>query len=284
MQRAAGSSPASGSAQEVHFTPVILGNAAQHERQQEAVRLRHGSSPPQATHHDGRTIRAASRPRKDSAPAIVDCTPPFYREDRQLMRLNHRYPSLIVRPMKKAAFLLAVLALAALPAAAQSSEFGFLFGGSKRLNDISGTQGSNRIAKDFTFSNSVKEAFYGVQLEPDTMFKIKVGEITAPIIALDADGNRVDAGKGNIDHIDALVDYRFSEPFGSTGLFGGLGMYRQSVKGYQDETNVGVSAGVNGDFPLSRRYGIIVEGAYHWIHLSAHPRYITLTGGLRISF
>ncbi len=185
--------------------------------------------------------------------------------------------------MKKAAFLLAVFALAALPAAAQTSEFGFLLGGSKRLNDLPGTQGRSS-AKDFTFSNSVKEAFYCVQLEPDMMFKIKVGEITAPIVTTNSDGARVDAGKGNIDHIDALVDYRFSEPFGSTGLFGGVGMYRQSVSGYQDETNVGLSAGVNGDFPLSRRYGIIVEGAYHWIHLSARPRYITLTGGLRISF
>lgn len=185
--------------------------------------------------------------------------------------------------MKKAAFLLVIFALAALPAAAQSSEFGFLFGGSKRLNDIPGTQGEHNV-NNFTFSNSVKEAFYGVQLEPDMMFKIKVGEITAPIATLDAQGQRVNAGKGNIDHIDALVDYRFSEPFGSTGLFGGVGLYRQSVSGYQDETNAGLSAGVNGDFPLSRRYGIIVEGAYHWIHLPARPRYITLTGGLRISF
>lgn len=199
------------------------------------------------------------------------------------MRLIDLNASHIVRPMKKAAFLLAFLALTALPAAAQTSEFGFLVGGSKRLNDIPGTQGNSGV-KDFKFSNSVKEAFYAVQMEPDTMFKIKVGEISAPIMARNDAGERVEAGKGNIDHIDALVDYRFSEPFGSTGIFGGVGMYRQSVSGYADETNVGLSAGVNGDFPLSRRYGIIVEGAYHWIRVSARPRYITLTGGLRISF
>ena len=185
--------------------------------------------------------------------------------------------------MKKAAVCLALLAFAAMPAFAQSSQFGFLLGGSKRLNDLPNSQG-NRGVNDFKFSNSVKEAFYAVQLEPGTMFKVKVGQITAPLAVRDSSGKNIDAGKGDIDHVDALVDYRFSEPWGASGVFGGLGMYRQSVTGYQDETNFGLIAGVNGDFPLSRRYGAIVEAAYHWLHLQARPRYLTLTGGLRISF
>jgi hypothetical protein len=185
--------------------------------------------------------------------------------------------------MKKAALFLALFALAAAPAFAQSSEFGFLLGGSKRLNDLPGAKGNPGV-NDFKFSNSVKEAFYAVQLDPGTMFKIKVGQITAPLAVKDSSGSRVDAGKGNIDHVDALVDYQFPEPWGSTGLFGGIGMYRQSVTGYQDETNFGLSGGVNGDFPLSRRYGVIVEAAYHWLHMDARPRYLTLSGGLRISF
>jgi hypothetical protein len=185
--------------------------------------------------------------------------------------------------MKKAALCLALLTFAAVPAFAQSSQFGFLVGGSKRLNDLPDSQG-NRGVNDFKFSNSVKEAFYAVQLDPGTMFKVKVGQITAPLAVRDSSGNRIDAGKGNIDHVDALIDYRFSEPWGSSGLFGGVGMYRQSVTGYQDETNFGLSAGVNGDFPLSSRYGVLVEAAYHWLHLDARPRYVTLSGGLRITF
>lgn len=185
--------------------------------------------------------------------------------------------------MKRAALFLALFALAAAPAFAQSSEFGFLVGGSKRMNDFPGSQGNPGV-NDFKFSNSVKEAYYAVQLDPGTMFKVKVGQITAPLAVTDSSGNRVDAGKGDIEHVDALIDYRFSEPWGSTGLFGGIGMYRQSVTGYQDETNFGLSGGVNGDFPLSRRYGVVVEAAYHWLHLSARPRYLTLSGGLRISF
>ena len=192
--------------------------------------------------------------------------------------------------MKKPALFFAILAITALPAAAQnSSEFGILFGGTKLLNDIpSAPNGNNqgqRGVNDFKFSNSVKEVYWGIQMEPGTWLRIKAEQINAPLIVLDANNNKVDGGKGKIDHIDALVDYKFSEAFGSTGIFAGVGMYRQNQSGSgSDDTNIGFSAGVNADFPFSRRYGLVVESAYHWVRLPARPRYITLSGGLRISF
>jgi hypothetical protein len=64
----------SGCAQELHLPVVIFGSAAQQRAQQEAVRSRHGSSCSQATHHDGRTIRSASRPTIDNAPRSLLCT------------------------------------------------------------------------------------------------------------------------------------------------------------------------------------------------------------------
>jgi len=44
----------------------MAGSAAQHAAQQDAVRARHGNSPPQATHEACRTIRAVSRPIDES--------------------------------------------------------------------------------------------------------------------------------------------------------------------------------------------------------------------------
>jgi hypothetical protein len=185
--------------------------------------------------------------------------------------------------MNRTAFLLAILMLAALPALAQStSEFGILVGGSKRVNSIAGSQGQRGV-NDFKFSNSVQEIYYGVQMEPGTWLKLKAEQINAPLVALDSNGKRIDGGKGKIEHVDALIDYRFSEPFGSTGLFAGVGMYRQDKSGTTD-TNFGVTAGVNADFPFSRRYGLVIESAYHYIRLPARPRYVTLNAGLRISF
>jgi hypothetical protein len=179
--------------------------------------------------------------------------------------------------------LAATLVLTALPAAAQVSEFGILLGGSKRLISSRDQEQGIGVSDNFKFSNSVKEIYYSVVLDDYSRFKIKAGQITAPG-AFQIDNARVDVDKAKVEHIDALVDYRFSEPFGSTGLFAGLGLYRQSATDQQDETNYGFSGGINADFPLSRRYGIIVEGAYHWVNFHYRPRYLTLSGGLRISF
>lgn len=184
--------------------------------------------------------------------------------------------------MRKTLLALA-LAATALPASAQFSEFGILLGGSKRLISHTDEQQGVGVSDNFKFDNSVKELYYSVVLDDDTRFKIKVGEITAPG-AFRADNARVDVDKSKVAHADALVNYTFSEPFGSTGLFAGVGLYRQTASGQQEETNYGFSGGVNGDFPLSRRYGIVIEGTYHWVNFHYRPRYLTLTGGLRISF
>jgi hypothetical protein len=184
--------------------------------------------------------------------------------------------------MKKTILLL-ILALSALPAAAQYSEFGVVLGGSKRLISQGDEQQGIGVSDEFKFDNSVKEIYYSVRLDDYSKFKIKLGQITAPG-AFNVNGSRVDVAKADVDHIDGIVDYRFSEPFGSTGLFAGVGLYRLDAPDQQEETNYGFSGGVNGDFPFSRRYGVVVEAAYHWVNFHYHPRYVTLGAGLRISF
>jgi hypothetical protein len=179
----------------------------------------------------------------------------------------------MIRTLAIAAFTL----LISTSALAQSSQFGILFGGSKHL-----TADSDK----FKFSNSVREIYYGINIEPGTVFKIKAGRITAPV-AFNVNDERNEVEKGTIEHIDGLIDYRFSEAFGSTGLFAGVGLYRQkgNVLGADEtETNYGFSGGVNADFPLTRRSGVVVEAAYHWVNVSYRPRYVTLSGGLRFSF
>jgi len=206
----------------------------------------------------------------------------------------------IVTAMKKTALLLlASLLVCAAPAVAQTSEFGFLLGGSKRL--ISHTDEANGlgISDSFKFSNSNREVFYGVQLDPGTFFKIRLGQIEGPLAfqynAADGSRARTDIHKGTVEHADAIVDYRFSEPFGTTGLFAGLGLYRQrgtltdpaipvTQQGVQTETNFGLQGGVNGDFPITKRTGFIAELTYHWINYHYKVRYLTLSGGLRFSF
>lgn len=210
-------------------------------------------------------------------------------------RLKAHNPLRIVAAMKKTAFFLGFLLLTAVPSFAQYQQFGVLLGGSKRLFSGHDRDDQPDIPNDsFKLSNSVKEAWYGVELEPGTMFKIKVGEIEGPVGVVqditDNNGN-VPPGvvatspiKGKYQHLDGIINYSFSEAYGHTGLFAGVGLYRATAPGQSSDTDYGFSGGVNGDFPITRRFGFIAEATYHWVNFSYRPRFVTLTGGLRISF
>jgi len=205
----------------------------------------------------------------------------------------------IVTGMRKNTLVLAILFASAMPALAQTSQFGLTIGGSKRLISHTDQARGIGVSDHFKFSNSVREVFYAVQLDPGTFFKIKGGQIEGPAAfqyrAENGGLARTDVSKGTIEHIDGLIDYRFSEAFGSTGLFAGAGLYRQrgnltdtavpaGQRGNQTETNYGFQGGVNSDFPITRRAGFIAELAYHWINYHYKVRYLTLSGGLRFSF
>jgi len=218
--------------------------------------------------------------------------------------LNNQNPSRIVPAMKRTSILLALIVLGALPALAQTSEFGVLVGGSRRFVD--GAPKETGVEFDdstFSLSNNAFDLFWAMQLEPDTYIKIKGGRIQGPI----AVGYRVEGKnepcspgdtapakpkpclfrkdiEGEVQHLEANVEYRFSEPFGKTGLFAGVGFYRQSGEDSDSTSNYGVNAGVNADFPLSRRYGIVLEGTYHWTNSDFQSRFMTVEAGLRVSF
>jgi len=194
----------------------------------------------------------------------------------------------IFAAMKRALLLIALMVVGA-PLFAQSTEFGVIVGGSRRFVDIGQKDtGVEWIDSKFNFSNSSVELFWGMAIDEDTWFKLKVGRIETQIAEeYSVPGTpgrfRRDA-EGEVQHIDALAEYRFSEPYGSTSLFGGVGLYRQSADGLASTNNFGFTAGVNSDFPITKRYGIVIEGAYHFTNADFRPRYMTIGGGLRLSF
>lgn len=203
--------------------------------------------------------------------------------------MPHRFA--IVRPMNKASVLLAFLLLGAVPAAAQTSmnEFGILFGGSRASSN---RQNGVRLDSGFELSNSSLDIYYGVELEPGTMFRIKAGRIETPVsFARTVDGvegQQVVFDDGTVEHVEGLAEYRFSEAFGSTSLFAGVGLYRHRAEETGGDeissTNYGFSGGVNADFPLTRRYGVKLEATYHWVSHEFRPSYITVSAGLRLGF
>lgn len=191
--------------------------------------------------------------------------------------------------MKRTSLLLALIVLIALPAAAQSNELGIVVGGSRRFVD--GAPKEDGVVFDdstFSLSNNSFDLFWAIQLEPDVYIKFKGGRIQGPVaVGYNIPGDdklyRKDVD-GEVQHIEANAEYRFSEPYGSTALFGGVGYYRQTASGSDSTANYGVNGGVNADFPLSRRYGIILEGTYHWTNSHFQSRFMTAGVGLRVSF
>jgi hypothetical protein len=197
--------------------------------------------------------------------------------------LNNQKSSRIVPAMKRTSLILLLLVASALPAAAQSKEFGFIVGGSRRFVNNDRQVVGEAHDDAFALSNNVFELYAAVPVAPETSFKLNLGRMEGSVGFATDNNRRVDA-EGEIQHIDALVQYEFDEPYGSTAIFGGVGFYRQTADGQDDETAMGVQAGINADFPINRRYGVVAQAAYHWIQFELRPRYVTLGAGLRVSF
>lgn len=190
--------------------------------------------------------------------------------------------------MKRTAILFILTLFCALPALAQSTEFGLLVGGSRRfVEDAPRDADEDLLDSDFSFSNNSVELFWATKLEDEVWFKVKGGRIQTQVAYVSrVEGEnevRVDA-EGEVQHLEGLAEYRFSEAWGHSAIYAGLGVYRHSTSASDTRTDWGMAAGVNADFPISRRYGFLVEGAYHWTQADFSPRYLTFSGGLRISF
>jgi hypothetical protein len=203
--------------------------------------------------------------------------------------LNNQKASRIVPAMKRTTFFVALILLSALPALAQTSEFGVVIGGSRRfVKGAARENGVEFIESNFSFSKNAFDLYWKIPIDEETSIKFKAGRIQTPVaFAYTVAGNPNTLRKdvdGEVQHVEGGVQYEFSEVFGSSGLFAGLGMYRQSGPGFSSTTNFGVSFGVNADFPLTKRYGIVVDGTYHWVRADFQPRYLTLGAGMRVSF
>jgi hypothetical protein len=202
--------------------------------------------------------------------------------------------------MKRTLFLLALIVCAVPVFAQETNEFGVIIGGSRRFIDsantesITGPAESDWIESNFSFSNNSIELYWSMPIEPDLNLKFKGGRLETEI-AVPHEGPdpakpgetkifRRDVADGEVHHLESVIEYEFDEPFGSSGLFAGLGYYRMSAAGEESRSTWGITAGVNSDFPITRRYGVVLEAAYHWTRTDFHPRYLTVGGGFRVSF
>jgi hypothetical protein len=175
--------------------------------------------------------------------------------------------------MKRFLFFAALLTLGTTAMDAQTMAVGFQLGISAMTDDS--------FSLD-SFDDEVKEIWIAFDTDGEgTVFKLKAGELDSnDWIALGAPGITDD---GSITYIDAIVEYRFSEVFGSSAIFAGLGGYRQKFGTY-DESDFGGTVGVNALFPVNRRFGITGEVAYHFVDFDVARKFLMASAGVRFNF
>ena len=82
-------------------------------------------------------------------------------------------------------------------------------------------------------------------------------------------------------------EYTFGERYYESGVYIALGAYKlEGLQGGQpfDDTTVGVALGVTGEFEITRRLGLVLEGAGHFADFGAARYFITFHGGLGYHF
>jgi len=159
-----------------------------------------------------------------------------------------------------------LLVAAALPLHAEDTSVGLMFGA-----------GQSTREGGFHVSDPVREIFISTDTEPSTTLKLKAGHVS-----LDSSRDGVDITR-RIDYLNVLVEYKLDQIWGSSGLFGGVGLYRQHLDSGSD-TDYGFSGGINGAFPITRRTAFLAEAAYHTAHFKDRANFVTVTAGLRLSF
>jgi len=175
--------------------------------------------------------------------------------------------------MKRRTLLAALLALA-LPicAQAQSSAIGVSVGSGESLKD----------GLDFSFGDTVVQLYYETTFGAGTSFRVQYGTLDTQV---DVDGD--DATPlldSSIEFVDLIGQYEFDEVYGQSAIFGGLGFYRNEVSGLDDEKSWGAVLGVNGTFPVSRRFALTAEISYHWANFEQDLSILVVSGGAKIRF
>src|ERR1051325_2395729 len=128
----------------------------------------------------------------------------------------------IFAAMKRASLLLALVIGGPVPLFAQSSnEFGIIAGGSRRFIDNGLRQGGvNWLDSSFSFSNSSVELYWAMRMEEAVSLRLQAGRIETQIAEAytlpGVNGTFRRDAEGEVQHADAIVEYRFQDPYGST--------------------------------------------------------------------
>lgn len=181
--------------------------------------------------------------------------------------------------MKRSTLVLSVLvalAAAAGPLRAQDSTT-FVVG------LLGGIGGALEGAPDGSYDQRAVQAEVGMLTNDRTYTMLRAGRLS-----FDRDlevGRLFDA---ELEYVTVAGEYRFRQPVYDFGIYLGLGGYRLSGiepdRGNVEETALGLSFGLTGDFDMTRRLSIVGEFAAHYVFIDRADLYGLGLAGLAVHF
>jgi hypothetical protein len=117
----------------------------------------------------------------------------------------------------------------------------------------------------------------GLLTEPRTLVVLRLGrvEIDEPLGFL---------AEPRLDYATISGEYRLFDGWYDSGIFLGLGAYRLGSEGEEEETAVGLTVGVTGDFELTRWLSAVAELSGHWADLEENQLFGLGHAGLAVRF
>lgn len=115
-----------------------------------------------------------------------------------------------------------------------------------------------------------------------TKVGVRIGEI-----GYDAGDFISNVRQPTFSYVTVSGEYTFSERYYESGIYLGLGAYQLEGRvGNQafDDSTLGLVLGVTGEFEITRRLGLVLEGAGHLADFGVARYFITFHGGLAYHF
>jgi hypothetical protein len=148
---------------------------------------------------------------------------------------------------------------------------------------LGGLGGSFDASPGGSYDNPSYQLNLSMITETRTLVGLRIGKID-----LNKDlffGSLHDAG---LTYATIGGEYRFQESYYESGIFLGLGAYRlngtNALGRSDDQTSVGINAGVTGEIPLNSRLGILLELSGHYVNLREAKLYGIAHGGFTFHF
>lgn len=171
-----------------------------------------------------------------------------------------------------------MLALACLPAALHAQDSLYTY-----TVDLLGSIGGSPDAQGSRFGNAGFEAGFSMVTEPETLLGVRVGHL-----GLGGSKGFEGLSGAGLDYVTVAGEYRFAESYFDSGLYLGLGAYRLNgrlASGKSDnQTQVGITLGSTGDFPINRSLSVLLQISAHYANFHQAQFFAMAQGGIAWHF